>query len=263
MSSSLNRIKPMGDQKLHNKRIATNAKYDGVHSNVDTGSTVASVARDQQYDVSVKQGAHEKFKRMRPTALANFIEARIRHQAELESPDDMMQDFVIAPAKPPKNLLLLDVRDPDDYNACHIHGALSYPSRMINRSSNEFSADILFYKNRDNHLIVIYDLEEEIAVGQKMGNIWFEKGFDNVVIVSSGLREFVQTHAQLVSGVPPVPILKRNPAPRRAGPRVGGSQAGDSQSNASQAGVSMASSHKPKSLASSLARPSNSSGSWR
>lgn len=41
--------------------------------------------------------------------------------------------------------LLLDVREKDDYDQCHIIGALNYPAAMLSRSFNYFTKEILSY----------------------------------------------------------------------------------------------------------------------
>lgn len=43
--------------------------------------------------------------------------------------------------------LLLDVRDRDSYQQCHIIGAYTYPIATLSRTMNPYSNDILEYKN--------------------------------------------------------------------------------------------------------------------
>lgn len=41
--------------------------------------------------------------------------------------------------------LILDVREKDDYDQCHIIGAMNYPVAMLSRSFNYFTKEILTY----------------------------------------------------------------------------------------------------------------------
>jgi centrosomal protein CEP41 len=63
------------------------------------------------------------------------------------------------------DFLLLDLRDPDDFQQCCILGAYSYPAPALSRSVNNFSAEILEYKNKEpDRIIIVYDYDERIAV---------------------------------------------------------------------------------------------------
>ena len=110
-----------------------------------------------------------------------------------------------------RQMLILDVRDKDDYDRCHIIGALHFPQIRLAHATNPYSLpEILRFKNKPNHIIVLYDLEEEITVAKRMGNVFFEKGADNVFVMAGGLREFVQTHNHLIVGECPVPIVAKS-----------------------------------------------------
>lgn len=59
--------------------------------------------------------------------------------------------------------LLLDVRDKDSYQQCHIVGAYSYPIATLSRTMNPYSNDILEYKNAHGKIIILYDDDERLA----------------------------------------------------------------------------------------------------
>lgn len=175
-----------------------------------------------------------------------------------------LDDEYQIPKAPKKEYLILDVREREEYEACHILGALHYPPTKLTHATNPYTTEILQFKNRENKVIVLYDLEEEIVVGRRVGNIFFEKGVDNVVIISGGLREFVQSFSQLIVGQSPVPIVPKNVrVVTRGGTSQMGSVRGGSEAGGGRA-MSNATSHKPKSLSNSLAKPQSSQGgSWR
>jgi rhodanese-related sulfurtransferase len=60
--------------------------------------------------------------------------------------------------------LLLDLRDPADFQQCCILGALSYPAPALSRSVNNFTTEILEFRNRTDRMIIVYDYDERIAV---------------------------------------------------------------------------------------------------
>ncbi|XP_071487357.1 centrosomal protein of 41 kDa B-like [Diadema antillarum] len=82
--------------------------------------------------------------------------------------------------------LLLDLRDPDLYNECHIITAQSYPSAMLSRAVNNFTKNILDYHNKPGKIIVIYDEDERIATAA--ARTFVERGVENIFLLSGGLK---------------------------------------------------------------------------
>lgn len=88
--------------------------------------------------------------------------------------------------KPPKPYLLLDVRDSDAYNACHITGAVNFPSAMLSRAQNYFTKEVLEYVNKDGKIIIICDEDERIA--HMCSTTMIERGVDNLFMLSGGMK---------------------------------------------------------------------------
>nr|XP_033814201.1 centrosomal protein of 41 kDa isoform X2 [Geotrypetes seraphini] len=86
--------------------------------------------------------------------------------------------------------LLLDVRDRDAYNGCHIIGAYSYPIAKLSRTMNPFTSDILEFKNAHGKIIILYDEDERIA--SQAATTMCERGFENVFMLSGGLKIIAQ-----------------------------------------------------------------------
>ncbi|XP_033095815.1 centrosomal protein of 41 kDa-like isoform X2 [Anneissia japonica] len=106
--------------------------------------------------------------------------------------------------KKPQNCpyLLLDLRDKDAYDQCHIITALNYPSAMLSRSCNYFTKEILAYRNQPGKIIVMYDEDERIATGA--ATTFAERGFDNTFVLSGGLKVAVQKFPNgLITGTLP------------------------------------------------------------
>ena len=83
--------------------------------------------------------------------------------------------------------LLLDLRDKDEYDQCHMISALSYPTAMLSRSVNNETAELLAYKNQPGKIIVVYDDDEKIA--PRAATTLVERGYDNLFLLSGGKSE--------------------------------------------------------------------------
>ncbi|XP_030072844.1 centrosomal protein of 41 kDa isoform X2 [Microcaecilia unicolor] len=109
--------------------------------------------------------------------------------------------------------LLLDVRDRDAYNSCHIIGAHSYPVAMLSRTMSPFTSDILEF-NAHGKIIILYDEDERIA--SQAATTMCERGFENVFMLSGGLKIIAQKFPEgLITGSFPETCLQQ---PNQAGP---------------------------------------------
>uniref|UniRef100_UPI00358F9F66 centrosomal protein of 41 kDa n=1 Tax=Myxine glutinosa TaxID=7769 RepID=UPI00358F9F66 len=86
--------------------------------------------------------------------------------------------------------LLLDLRDSDAYKQCHIIGAYNYPSAMLSRSCNQYTKEILQYKNNPGKIIIVYDEDERIA--PTTATTLCEHGLENIYMLSGGLKVLAQ-----------------------------------------------------------------------
>ncbi|NXL87153.1 CEP41 protein, partial [Alectura lathami] len=118
--------------------------------------------------------------------------------------------------------LLLDVRDRDAYDQCHIVGAYSYPIAMLSRAMNPYTNSILEYKNAHGKIIILYDDDERLA--SQAATTMCERGFENLFMLSGGLKVLLQKIPEgLVTGSLPTSRQVAAPAGsarRRAAPKV-------------------------------------------
>lgn len=118
--------------------------------------------------------------------------------------------------------LLLDVRDRDAYEQCHIVGAHSYPIATLSRTMNPYTNDILEYKNAHGKIIIVYDNDERLA--SQAATTMCERGFENLFMLSGGLKVLAQKIPEgLITGT--LPLSCQAPAPagtarRRTAPRA-------------------------------------------
>nr|CAB3267296.1 centrosomal protein of 41 kDa [Phallusia mammillata] len=111
--------------------------------------------------------------------------------------------------------LLLDVRDSDDFNACHIVGAKNFPIAMLSRTMNNFSREILDYKNSPGRIIILYDEDERLST--VCATTMVERGFDNIFILSGGLKILAQNIPEgIVTGAYPASCPAPRAKPRRS-----------------------------------------------
>ncbi|XP_067861288.1 centrosomal protein of 41 kDa [Heptranchias perlo] len=86
--------------------------------------------------------------------------------------------------------LLLDVRDRDAYDQCHLIGAYNYPIAMLARTMNPYTKEVLEYKNAPGKIILLYDEDERIA--SQAATTLCERGFENLFMLSGGLKVVAQ-----------------------------------------------------------------------
>ncbi|XP_011406179.1 PREDICTED: centrosomal protein of 41 kDa-like [Amphimedon queenslandica] len=114
--------------------------------------------------------------------------------------------------------LLLDVRDTEKYQQCHIITAQSYPLCMLSRSRNPYTKEMYHYKNRSGCIIILYDEDETIApdVATKLS----QRDFDNVFMLSGGMKVLYKTFPDgFLTGVVPKSCLPSPPLPSVGGHR--------------------------------------------
>ncbi|KAM7541493.1 hypothetical protein Aperf_G00000044993 [Anoplocephala perfoliata] len=82
--------------------------------------------------------------------------------------------------------LLLDVRDRDEFDLCHIIRAINYPHTMLSRCMNFEIREMLAFRNKPGRIIVCYDEDESLA--PRVATILAERGYENIFLLSGGLK---------------------------------------------------------------------------
>ncbi|KAM3609900.1 uncharacterized protein V6R79_022203 [Siganus canaliculatus] len=105
--------------------------------------------------------------------------------------------------------LLLDVRDRDQYDQCHIISAQSFPISSLTRTMNPYTKEVLEYKNAAGKIIIVYDEDERVA--SQAATVMCERGFENLFMLSGGLKVIAQKFPEgMTTGSIPASCL---PAP--------------------------------------------------
>ncbi|XP_075996111.1 centrosomal protein of 41 kDa-like [Genypterus blacodes] len=82
--------------------------------------------------------------------------------------------------------LLLDVRDDELYDHCHIISSHSYPTISLCRIINPYTKEVLDYRNAMGKIIILYDEDEKLAT--QAATIMCQRGFENLYVLSGGLK---------------------------------------------------------------------------
>jgi centrosomal protein CEP41 len=108
-----------------------------------------------------------------------------------------------------KPYLILDVREIDQYNECHLLQARSLPYTMLRR--DQYHPDIYRYRNRAESLIIVYCDDERIS--RDAAKLLVDRGIDNIFLLTGGIAEFAYDYPAYVEGNPPSPPRQREMVP--------------------------------------------------
>ncbi|XP_029471891.1 centrosomal protein of 41 kDa isoform X2 [Rhinatrema bivittatum] len=194
-----------------------NSVASGTEAELLTGKTNGKSSPEEAPSSPIKfinnsMGAGEPFHSSRST-----LQSVISGVGELDLGKEMKEKANLSATSSPTVLdqpysdcpfLLLDVRDRDAYNSCHIIGAHCYPIAMLSRTMNPFTSDILQFKNAHGKIIILYDEDERIA--SQAATTMCERGFENVFMLSGGLKIISQKFPEgLITGSFPETCLQQ------------------------------------------------------
>jgi len=112
-----------------------------------------------------------------------------------------------------RDLVLLDLREPDEYEQYHLPLSVSFPSSKINRE--QFSADLVRCKRDASKLLVVYHNTD--ALTANFATQLVQKGWETVHALSGGLEEMVESYPEVLEGeVPERPVTGRSVARAKA-----------------------------------------------
>ena len=94
------------------------------------------------------------------------------------------------------SFLLLDMRDPEDYNLWRIKESINFPAPNISRY--KMIPELYRFKNQPEKLIIVYMLDER--VGTQYAQMFTDKGFENLYLLSGGCEEFLERFSDLCEG---------------------------------------------------------------
>jgi len=220
----------IGDSKFLERKIPRTQKYNNAQHRVDSGYSKSRQAKELEEKLTnYRYRKDELFKRMKVTTLAQLViqvanisiqdeiseigSVTTTHREEITSSRSSLQSVINGlgevdvdennrpkPASPDPDFLeeeydncpylLLDVRDEGEYQNCHLTTARNFPSAMLARTMNNFSKEMLEFKNCEGKIIILYDEDERIT--NNVATTMVERGFDNIFVLSGGLKVLAQ-----------------------------------------------------------------------
>ena len=85
------------------------------------------------------------------------------------------------------DFILLDLREPSEYDRIHIVDAQCFPA--VNITRDKFTQQMIMMKNKPGKMIILYHTDERNGI--PFANNFYQKGYDNVYFLYSHFRTYV------------------------------------------------------------------------
>lgn len=191
---------------------------------IDSGKTIKQVEILSNQNVAKRKG--ELFHRIKASTVARLISEAgtkesiydlCKDNEEIKEVDDnksvysvahsMVSDFSVVTVNTEalgitetSEFVLLDLREPEEYEQYHIKEALSFPAPNITR--DRILPEVYRLKNQQGKFIIVYTLDERSGV--EAARKFAERDYSNIYLISGGVEEFCKSFPNLVEGNPPV-----------------------------------------------------------
>lgn len=160
-------------EEEHKDKVTRGYDSESVYSNRTTESVASIFAANAEFYDSIdhKKGNTKKFETMSCTPTEDIIGST-------------------------SAMLLLDLRDTEDYKLSHIKGAINFPSPNIAR--DKFIKQIWHFKNKEDKIIIIYHEDEKKVI--EAAELLVEKEFTNIYIMTNGYEMFAEDYPEFIEG---------------------------------------------------------------
>lgn len=179
-------------------------KYSHIQGTLDTGMTVGKVKfvtareyskrRDEIFFRINKTQVYELYNEYEADEYESIAESRggdLRIVTHSESAEPVYN----------KPYLILDVRDTESFNTCHLLQARSFPYTLLRR--DQLHPEIYNFRNKPETLIIVYCDDEKIS--RDTAKLLVDRGTDNVYLLTGGMSEFASSFPAFLEGIPPSP----------------------------------------------------------
>lgn len=211
------------------RRVPKNEKYSHVQGTLDTGLTVNKVKavtarefakrRDEIFFRLTKQQLFELYNEYEVDE--EQIQRSGLHGRTSNDPRIVTYSEDDEPCYE-KPYLVLDVREPDQFQQCHLLHARNYPYTALRR--DYVHPDIYKYRNKPEHLIIVYCDDERMS--KDAGKLMVDRGIDNVFLLTGGLHDFGLDYPVFMEGELPMAVKARASAASSSSRRGGSTSHG-------------------------------------
>jgi rhodanese-related sulfurtransferase len=177
--------RPIGDKHILDKKVPRNPRYENVGPVLDTGYNVKKFLEKHALHMHARFRKEEHFRRIKRSSLAQILQS----------------------AQPDGEIMLFDLRSADEYTACHITGAQSFPAATAHHSVNNTPPSMMQFINKENKMIVFYDTDEKVA--SQTANGFYERNVENIYVLTGGFPEFGDMYPELLSAPLPADVQQR------------------------------------------------------
>lgn len=92
--------------------------------------------------------------------------------------------------------IIIDLREPEEFASFHIKEAISMP--YYNVSREKYPSEMFLIKNHMDKMIIAYGYDERNSIPHCQ--LIFQKGYDNIYMLSGGIEEFVKSYPDYCEG---------------------------------------------------------------
>lgn len=212
-----------GKKGFMNKKVKSSAKYANVQSKLKSGKTVKDV--EVISDKLVAKRKSENFKRVKGTTMEKLLREQTamssesiynlggdEHAEEVKNLPDHESVYSMATnasqfsavtytteqlgITSDTKFILLDLREEDEFDQYHIKESINFPAPNISR--DKVIPELYRFKNKEDKLIIVYMRDER--QGSHAAKTFYEKGYDNIYLLSGGIEEFMLQFPDLIEG---------------------------------------------------------------
>ncbi|RYG70437.1 rhodanese-like domain-containing protein [archaeon] len=235
------------------RRVPKSNKYDHVTATLDTGVTVNKVKHVTAREYAKRRD--EIFFRITRHQLyelySEYEQDEYETISETHAVDSKPRVVTYHEEDKPvytKPYLILDMRDTNDYNTCHLLQARSFPDTLLRR--DQYHPEIYRFRNKEEHLIILYCNDEKIS--QEAAAVMVTRGIDNIYLLSGGLAQFAADYSAFVEGEVPRELVPVSTPSKATGRRLGAIPEDQVYSRGGDGGISARGSSGPRSPESKL-----------
>lgn len=201
---SASKRRPLGSSfgAAKDLKKASPKQFSGVKSKLRTGSHAGNLK--PKVDRS-----REPFRRIGRNTLAKYVKASQDNEESIydeRAQSDMLSITTINDSAEmdlrqrieETEYILLDCRDEEAFEECHIEGAQNLP--MVHIKRDHFPKEIYAFKNAKDKILVVYAEDGSDRRGVESAFLMFQKNFENVFLLTGGIKGFCEKYWGLVFG---------------------------------------------------------------